>query len=112
MLEVCSGVTNEREKDGMSGMLRSEGPGATGAMLRAKCSSVCLRLEPSGSVVVSYRSKELWPTGIGLFSVGGSAPPFIDEGDGFTSERERVHILPSLVAHAYRALLPTPVGTR
>ena len=53
MLEVCSGVTNEREKDGMSGMLRSEGPGATGAMLRAKCSSVCLRCEPSGSVVVN-----------------------------------------------------------
>ena len=44
--------------------------------------------------------------------VGGSAPPFIDEGDGFTSERVRVRMLPSLVAHAYRALLPTPAGTR
>ena len=32
-------------------------------------------------------------------SVGGSASPFIDEGDGFTSERERVRILSSLVAH-------------
>ena len=32
--------------------------------------------------------------------VGGSAPPFIDEGDGFTSERERVSMLLSLVAHA------------
>ena len=56
MLEVCSGVTNEKEKDGVykrSGRLRSEGPRATGATLRAKCSSVCLRSEPSGSVVVS-----------------------------------------------------------
>ena len=32
--------------------------------------------------------------------VGGSASPFIDEGDGFTSERERVRMLLSLVAHA------------
>ena len=47
-----------------------------------------------------------------VFFVGGSAPPFIDEGDGFTSERVRVRMLPSLVAHAYRALLPTPAGTR
>ena len=29
-----------------------------------------------------------------------SASPFIDEGDGLTSERERVHMLLSLVAHA------------
>ena len=56
MLEVCSGVTNEKEKDGgykTSGRLWSEGPRATGAPLWAKCSSVCLRSEPSGSVVVS-----------------------------------------------------------
>ena len=73
MLEVCSGVTNEREKDGgargpvgvglqtkgrkMGGArgpvgLRSEGPRVTGAPLCAKCSSVCSRFEPSGSVVV------------------------------------------------------------
>ena len=32
--------------------------------------------------------------------VGESASPFIDEGDGFTSERERVCLLLSLVAHA------------
>ena len=54
MLEVCSGVTNEKEKDGVykrSGRLRSEGLRATGAPLRAKCSSVCLRSEPGGSVV-------------------------------------------------------------
>ena len=32
--------------------LRSEGPRVTGAPLRAKCSSVCLRSKPGGSVVV------------------------------------------------------------
>ena len=32
--------------------------------------------------------------------MGESASPFIDEGDGFTSERERVRMLLSLVAHA------------
>ena len=36
--------------------------------------------------------------------MGDSASPFIDEGDGLTSEREcerkRVCVLPSLVAHA------------
>ena len=32
--------------------------------------------------------------------VGGSASPFIDEGDGFTGERKRVRMLLSLVAHA------------
>ena len=32
--------------------------------------------------------------------VGGSASPFIDEGDGFTGERERVQTLLSIVAHA------------
>ena len=56
MLEVCSGVINEKEKDGVykrSGWLWSEVPRAIGAMLRAKCSSVCLRSEPGGSVVVS-----------------------------------------------------------
>ena len=37
--------------------------------------------------------------------IGGSTSPFIDEGDGFTSERERVRMLPSLVAHVYQALL-------
>ena len=31
--------------------------------------------------------------------VGGSASPFIDEGDGFIGERERVRMLLSLVAH-------------
>ena len=31
--------------------------------------------------------------------VGGSTSPFIDEGDGFTSERERIRMLLSLVTH-------------
>ena len=34
--------------------------------------------------------------------LGESASPFIDEGDGFTSERERVRMLLNLVAHAGR----------
>ena len=33
-------------------------------------------------------------------SVGGSAPPFIDKGDGFTDERERVWMFLSLIVHA------------
>ena len=44
-----------------------------------------------------------------LSYVGGSASPFIDEGDGLTSERERVRMLLSLVAHAdgYRTMVGT-----
>ena len=34
-----------------------------------------------------------------LSLLGESASPFIDEGDGLTSERERVCMLLSLVAH-------------
>ena len=34
--------------------------------------------------------------------MGESASPFIDEGDGLTSERERVRMLLNLVAHAGR----------
>ena len=34
------------------------------------------------------------------FFVGGSASPFIDKGDGFTSERMGVRMLLSFVAHA------------
>ena len=39
--------------------------------------------------------------------LGESASPFIDEGDGFTSERERVRMLLKLVAHAggYRTMV-------
>ena len=56
MLEVYSGVTNEKEKDGGTrGLvgLWSEGPRVTGAPLYATCSSVCLWFESDGSVVVN-----------------------------------------------------------
>ena len=36
------------------------------------------------------------------YLLGESASPFIDEGDGLTSERERVYMLLSFVAHAGR----------
>ena len=36
----------------------------------------------------------------GLSYVGGSASPFIDKGDDFTSERVRVRMLLGSVAHA------------
>ena len=54
-------------------------------------------------MVVSYWTNESKGTKLGstgLVFVGGSASPFIDEGDGFTGERERVWMLLSLVAHA------------
>ena len=38
--------------------------------------------------------------GKSILLVGGSAFPFIDEGDGFTGERGRVRMLLNLVAHA------------
>ena len=41
-----------------------------------------------------------WTSGKSILLVGGSASPFIDEGDGFTGERERVWMFLSLVAHA------------
>ena len=37
-----------------------------------------------------------------LSFLGGGASPFIDEGDGLTSERERVCMLLNLIAHASR----------
>ena len=49
------------------------------------------------------RSNEFGITLINLDQLGllgESASPFIDEGDGLTSERERVRMLLSLVAHA------------
>ena len=36
----------------------------------------------------------------GLTYVEGSASPFIDKGDDFTSERVRIHMLLNFVAHA------------
>ena len=38
--------------------------------------------------------------GLSLNLLGESASPFIDEGDGLTSERERVHSPLSLATHA------------
>ena len=54
MLEVCSGVTNEKEKDGeykRSGRF-TVGPRVMGAPLCAKCLSMYSRFEPIGSVVM------------------------------------------------------------
>ena len=40
-----------------------------------------------------------WTSGKLIPLVEGSASHFIDEGDGFTGERERARMLLSLVAH-------------
>ena len=45
-------------------------------------------------------SLKKWTSGKSISFFGGSASPFIDEGDGFTGERERVRMFLSLVAHA------------
>ena len=47
---------------------------------------------------MSLNSKK-WTSEKSISPVGGSASPFIDEGDGFTGER-RVRMFLSLVAHA------------
>ena len=49
---------------------------------------------------MSYRSSESEHKEVDLPFVGGSASPFIDEGDGFIGERERVRMFLSLVAYA------------
>ena len=49
---------------------------------------------------MSYRSSESRLEEVDFSFVGGSASPFIDKGDVFTGERERVRIFLSLVAHA------------
>ena len=48
---------------------------------------------------MSYRSSESQLEEVDLL-IRWSASPFIDEGDGFTGEKERVRMLLSLVAHA------------
>ena len=48
---------------------------------------------------VSYRSSESELEEVAFLSEGAH-PLFIDKGDGFTGERERVRMLLSLVAHA------------
>ena len=45
-------------------------------------------------------SLKKWTSGKSIPFVGGSASPFIDKGDGFTCEMERVRMFLSLVAHA------------
>ena len=64
-------------------------------------SLVAAQLCLSCRVCVLLISQELVPF------AGGSTSPFIDEGDSFTSERERVRMLLSLVAHAggYRMMV-------
>ena len=49
---------------------------------------------------MSYRSSESKPEEDRPPQFGGSASPFIEEGDGFIGERERVRMLRNLVAHA------------
>ena len=53
---------------------------------------MCLR-------VVSYRSSESKLEEESSPFIVGSVSPFIDKGDGFTGERERVWMFLSLVAH-------------
>ena len=54
----------------------------------------CTRVfENGGFVVVCWRTES-------ISLLRESASPFIDEGDGLASERERVRMLLSLVAHA------------
>ena len=48
---------------------------------------------------MSYRSSESQLEGSRPPFVGGSASPFIDEGDGFTGEGGRVQIFLSLAAY-------------
>ena len=59
---------------------------------------MCLR-SFSAIDLVSLSLKK-WTSGKSIPFVGGSASPFIDKGDGFTGERERVRMFLSLVAHA------------
>ena len=84
--------------------LRTEGPRVTGAPTCAKCLSVC----SIGIFRRLFDSSESIVVCSDCLSFGESASPFIDEGDGFTREsvRERVCVLPSLVAHTvgYKAV--------
>ena len=86
MLEVCCGVTNGREKDeGARGPVRLWSEWILGHSDHV----YCLSCEPIDS-----------PS-------GESVSPFIDEGDGLTSERERVRMLLRFVAYAggYRMMV-------
>ena len=57
---------------------------------------MCSWFEPGGSAIVYCELDRSEST----YLLEESASPFIDEGDGFTSERERVCMLLSLAAHA------------
>ena len=48
---------------------------------------------------MSYRSSESELEEVRRL-VGGSASSYIDEGDGFTGERERIRMFLSLIAYA------------
>ena len=75
MLEVCSGVTNERERE--MGCL-------VGPVGRAEIDRSYAMNE------VSNPKPELEEVDLGSLPVfGGSTFPFIEKGDGFTSARER-----------------------
>ena len=105
MLEVCCGITNRREKDGgVRGPigLWSEGPRVTGAPACAKYLSVAL-LESLVIRVVLILSivcvRIVWES----FSprIGRERIPFYRwRGRPYKWERESLHMLLSLVAHA------------
>ena len=59
-----------------------------GAPLCAMCSSVCSRFEPGGLLLCTSELDRSEST----YLLEESASPFIDEGDGLTSERGRVYI--------------------
>ena len=86
MLEVCSGVTNERERE----MRCPVGP-----VGRAEIDKSYAMNEVSKRMLEGLRSIDLTnlnlkkSTWVNSPVFRGSTSPFIEEGDGFTSERER-----------------------
>ena len=78
--------------------LWTKGPRVMGAPMCAKCSNVCCSLVVRilhGGLIILFR----------VLFIGRERTPFIDEGDGLTSSRERERVV-TLV------LLPTLSGTR
>ena len=93
MLKVCSGVTNEKGKDG--GYKRSSRTLVRGAKSDGS-SAMCYVFERVLEVRTWWFCCCVLVNLIDLNQlscVGESASPFIDEGDGFTSEREGVRLL-------------------